>query len=141
MQVKWDITYINLRISLIFFLREVMLSANVVAVAKLILHTKEHLAILVVYPNVIVMNTIRWADELRKASDLNLPMTGKTGLKGEDLKMANRLIGEKRIGILKNIKTILHPLFINLLLRKLKMERLKLLRHWKSTPIQRQRVI
>ncbi|MBC7698201.1 MAG: Ku protein [Bacteroidia bacterium] len=73
-------------------LRETMLSENVVGVAKIVIHTKEHLAILIPKDDVLILNTIRWIKEIRSFEELSIPEKGKTALKPNDLKMATQLI-------------------------------------------------
>lgn len=75
-------------------LREAMLEAGVIGIARLVMHTKEHLAALVPTGASLMLNTIRWASEIRPADDLKLPPAGKAaaGLKPAELKMASQLI-------------------------------------------------
>ena len=75
-------------------LREAMLDAGVIGIARVVIHTKEHLAALIPSGAALVLNTIRWASEIRSAEDLKLPAEGKTaaGLKPGELKMAAQLI-------------------------------------------------
>jgi DNA end-binding protein Ku len=75
-------------------LRESMAEAGVIGIARVVMHTKERLAALVPSGAALVLNTIRWATELRPVSELKLPAEGKTagGLKAAELKMAAQLI-------------------------------------------------
>ena len=77
-------------------LRESMLESGVIGIARVVLHTKEHLAALIPSGPALMLNTIRWADEIRPADELKLPGTGKTaaGLKPAELKMARQLIAD-----------------------------------------------
>jgi DNA end-binding protein Ku len=77
-------------------LRESMLEAGVVGIARVVMHTKEHLAALIPSGAALVLNTIRWAGEIRPLDELKLPAEGKTaaGLKPGELKMAVQLIGD-----------------------------------------------
>ena len=77
-------------------LRESMLEAGVIGIARVVMHTKEHLAALIPSGAALVLNTIRWASEIRPSDDLKLPAEGKTaaGLKPAELKMAAQLIGD-----------------------------------------------
>jgi DNA end-binding protein Ku len=77
-------------------LREAMFEAGVIGIARVVMHTKEHLAALVPSGAALILNTIRWADEIRPATELKLPEEGKAaaGLKAAELKMAAQLIGE-----------------------------------------------
>ncbi len=77
-------------------LREAMNEAGVIGIGRVVIHTKEHLAALIPTGTALVLNTIRWANEIRPIEDLNLPAAGKSGaaLKPAELKMATQLIGE-----------------------------------------------
>jgi DNA end-binding protein Ku len=77
-------------------LRESMLEAGVIGIARVVMHTKERLAALVPAGAALVLNTLRWAGEIRPLTDLKLPAEGKTAanLKPGELKMAAQLIGE-----------------------------------------------
>jgi len=75
-------------------LREAMREADVIGIARVVMHTKEHLAALIPSGNALVLNTIRWATEVRAAEELKLPAEGTTaaGLKPAEMKMAGQLI-------------------------------------------------
>ena len=77
-------------------LRESMFAAGVIGIARVVMHTKEHLAALIPSGAALVLNTIRWASEIRPLADLKLPAEGKTaaGLKPGELKMAAQLISD-----------------------------------------------
>lgn len=77
-------------------LREAMAEAGVIGIARVVMHTRERLAALVPTGAALVLNTIRWAGEIRDLADLNLPREGKAaaGLKPDELKMAAQLIGD-----------------------------------------------
>ena len=77
-------------------LRESMLEAGVIGIARVVMHTKEHLAALIPSGPALVLNTIRWASEVRPVGELSLPSEGKTaaGLKPAELKMAAQLISD-----------------------------------------------
>ncbi len=77
-------------------LREAMEAEGVIGVARIVMHNKEHLAALIPDGNALLLNTIRWANELRSRSALKLPADGKTGpgLKPAELNMASRLIAQ-----------------------------------------------
>lgn len=70
--------------------REALKKSKKVGVATFVLRSKEHLAILRAVDNVIVLNRIRFDQEIRDTSDLNLP--DKTGVKPKELQMALSLI-------------------------------------------------
>ncbi len=77
-------------------LRESMIEAGVIGIARVVMHTKEHLAVLVPTGAALVLNTIRWASEIRALDELKLPAAGKNaaGLKPAELKMAEQLISD-----------------------------------------------
>lgn len=77
-------------------LREAMFEAGVIGISRVVMHTKEHLAALIPMGSGLVLNTIRWASEIRPLEDLKLPAEGKTaaGLKAAELKMATQLIAD-----------------------------------------------
>lgn len=77
-------------------LREAMLEAGVIGIARVVMHTKEHLAALIPAGPALMLNTLRWASDIRSLEDLKLPAEGKKGtnLKEAELKMAAQLIGE-----------------------------------------------
>jgi DNA end-binding protein Ku len=77
-------------------LRESMLAAGVIGIARVVMHTKERLAALVPSGAALVLNTIRWAADIRPLTELKLPAAGTAAanLKPAELKMAAQLIGE-----------------------------------------------
>ena len=77
-------------------LRESMREADVIGIARVVMHTKEHLAALIPSGPALILNTIRWASEIRPVSELKLPADGKTAanLKPGELKMAAQLISD-----------------------------------------------
>ena len=77
-------------------LREAMLAHGVIGIARVVMHTKEHLAALMPDGPMLVLNTLRWATEVRKWDDLRIPAAGKAGanLKDAELKMAGQLVSE-----------------------------------------------
>jgi DNA end-binding protein Ku len=77
-------------------LREAMIAQGVIGIARVVMHTKEHLAALMPDGPMLVLNTLRWASEVRTWEELRVPAAGKTAgnLKETELKMAGQLIGE-----------------------------------------------
>jgi DNA end-binding protein Ku len=79
-------------------LREALRAAGVVGIARLVLHTKEHLAALVPVGPALMLNTLRWHEEVRPWDELALPAEGKAaGLKAAELDMAARLIEDMTV--------------------------------------------
>lgn len=71
-------------------LRDALQASGKVGVTTFVLRNKEGLAILKPYQNVIVLNRIRFRQEIRETSDLNLPPVSKT--KTKEMDMANKLV-------------------------------------------------
>lgn len=75
-------------------LREAMFEAGVIGISRVVMHTKEHLAALIPMGPGLVLNTIRWASEIRPVDELTFPPEGRgaAGVKAAELKMATELI-------------------------------------------------
>jgi len=71
-------------------LRDALQATGKVGVTSFVLRNKEALAILKPYKNVIVLNRIRFKQEIRETSELKLPPVSKT--KTKEMSMANKLI-------------------------------------------------
>ena len=71
-------------------LRDALEASGKVGVTSFVLRNKEGLAILKPYKNVIVLNRIRFQQEIRDTSELKLPPVSKTKVKEMD--MANKLV-------------------------------------------------
>src|SRR5678816_949169 len=75
-------------------LREAMREAGVIGIARVVMHTKERLAALIPDGEALLLNTIRWASEIRPRDALEFPPAGKGQLKDNELKMARHLIAD-----------------------------------------------
>lgn len=77
-------------------LREAMKHAKRQALAHVVIQTKQHLALVYPQDRLLMLNTLRYADEIRESADLELPAAGAKGggVKSSELKMALRLIEE-----------------------------------------------
>jgi DNA end-binding protein Ku len=73
-------------------LKEALLKSGKVGVATFVMRSKESLAILRANSDVIVLNRIRFAEEIRDPKELSLP--AKTAIKPAELKMAMSLIDQ-----------------------------------------------
>lgn len=71
-------------------LREALEASGKVGVTTFVLRNKEGLAILKPYKDVIVLNRIRFSQEIREASELTLPPISKA--KTKEMDMANKLV-------------------------------------------------
>ena len=73
-------------------LRDALQLSGKVGVTTFVLRNKEGLAILKPYKNVIVLNRIRFSQEIREPSELKLPPISKT--KTKEMDMANKLVDQ-----------------------------------------------
>lgn len=77
-------------------LREVLHKAQKVGVAKVVIQTKQHLAILMPCGPALILNLLRWDDEIRTWDELNLPAQGtdSTGLTKKEMTMGEQLVAD-----------------------------------------------
>ena len=76
-------------------LREALVATGKVGLANVVLHTKQHLAVVMPLGEALVLNTLRWADEVRGIEALELKDEAiKPDLAKRELDMATRLIEE-----------------------------------------------
>ena len=74
-------------------LRDTLSAAGRVGVANLVMHSKQHLAVIMPLGDALVLNTLRWADEVRSAEDVGLEgLDAKVSKKEVD--MAQRLVDD-----------------------------------------------
>jgi DNA end-binding protein Ku len=73
-------------------LRDALQLSGKVGVTTFVLRNKESLAILKPYKNVIVLNRIRFSQEIRELSELKLPPVSKN--KTKEMDMANKLVAQ-----------------------------------------------
>jgi len=75
-------------------LRETLRATKRVAVAQVVIRTTQHLAAVVVSGNMLLMNTLRYPDELKDTKDLDLPAEGlkAAGVTAKEVELAKRLI-------------------------------------------------
>ncbi|WP_288463756.1 Ku protein [uncultured Pseudomonas sp.] len=74
-------------------LRDTLSAAGKVGVANLVMHSKQHLAVIMPLDDALVLNTLRWADEVRSAEDVGLEgLDAKVSKKEVD--MAQRLVDD-----------------------------------------------
>jgi len=75
-------------------LREALRETGKAGLARVVIHSKQHLAVVLPCGPALVLNLLRWGGEIRSWQDLPLPRAGKAGLKDAELKMARHLIEE-----------------------------------------------
>ena len=75
-------------------LREALKREQKVGIAYVVIQTKQHLAALIPGERVLMLNTLRWATELKSATALGLPPEGlkASGIREQELKMASELV-------------------------------------------------
>ena len=77
-------------------LRETLKRSGRVGVARVVIQTKQHLAVLVPVGPGLVLNLLRWGADIRPWTDLPLPSEDakKAGLSERELKMAGQLVDD-----------------------------------------------
>jgi len=80
-------------------LREVLHDTGKVGIAKVVIRSREHLAMVLTEGPVLILELLRFPDELRDLSRLDLPKPGAKGtaISPQEIKMAERLV-ETMIG-------------------------------------------
>ena len=75
-------------------LREALLKTRRVGIARVVIQTKQHLAALVPSGPALVLNLLRWGDEIRSWENLSFPPEGaeEAGINEKELKMAEQLV-------------------------------------------------
>jgi DNA end-binding protein Ku len=74
-------------------LREALVATGKAGIARVVIQTKQHLAVLMPYGPALVLNLMRWGDEIRSADALNLPPKS-AGIREAEMKMAKQLVEE-----------------------------------------------
>ncbi|ARP95026.1 non-homologous end joining protein Ku [Bordetella genomosp. 13] len=77
-------------------LRDTLAKAGKIGIAKVVIQTKQHLAALVPTGDAMVLNLMRWGDEIKPMSDLDLPRVGSKAMSpsAAELKMARMLVDD-----------------------------------------------
>jgi DNA end-binding protein Ku len=75
-------------------LREALKRTKKVAVAQVVVRTRQHLAVVVPEDEILLLNTLRFADEIRSAGDMGVeaPKAKGAGLAAKEISMAEKLI-------------------------------------------------
>ena len=75
-------------------LREVLVKSNKVAIARVVIRSREHLAAVMPEGNVLILNLLRFQHELRDSKGLDIPEAGSKGraISAGEVQMAERLI-------------------------------------------------
>lgn len=77
-------------------LRDTLLKTGRVGIARVVIQTKQHLAVLVPSGPGLILNLLRWGTEIRNWDDLDLPPEGAkaAGLSEKELSMARQLVND-----------------------------------------------
>jgi DNA end-binding protein Ku len=75
-------------------LREVLRRTGRIGIANVVIRSRQHLAALIPLERMLLMNTLRFANEIRSMADLNLPEKGQGDLSEKELAMAERLVDD-----------------------------------------------
>jgi DNA end-binding protein Ku len=77
-------------------LRETLKKTGKVAVATVVIRTRQYIAALIPWNEIIILNTLRYANELRPSKDLEVPAKNlkATGVTPRELEMATKLVEE-----------------------------------------------
>jgi DNA end-binding protein Ku len=77
-------------------LRETLKAMDKIAIATVVIRTRQYLAALIPNGDVIVLNTLRYTNELKLAKDLNLPSGNlkASGVSPREIEMAKTLVDE-----------------------------------------------
>jgi DNA end-binding protein Ku len=75
-------------------LRETLTQTGKVGVANVVIRTRQYVAVLIPYKDVILMNTLRYPSELRDTDDLDVPSSNlkEVGVSSREVEMARRLV-------------------------------------------------
>jgi len=75
-------------------LREVLLRTGKVGIAKVVIQTRQHLAVLMPCGPALVLDLLRWGDQVRSWDELDLPAEGAkaAGLSDKEMKMGEQLV-------------------------------------------------
>jgi DNA end-binding protein Ku len=75
-------------------LRETLRAVGKIGIATVVIRVKQHLAALVCIGDTIVLNTLRYADEIRETDDLNIPTKSSksAAVSDKEIKMAMALV-------------------------------------------------
>lgn len=75
-------------------LREALKRTKKVAVAQVVVRTRQHLAVVVPEGDILLLNTLRFDDEIRSADDMGVeaPKAKGAGLAAKEISMAEKLI-------------------------------------------------
>jgi DNA end-binding protein Ku len=74
-------------------LRDALAASGRIGIGRVVIAAREHLCALIPDGPLLMLDTLRWADEIRPADELELPPVG-AGVRDSEMKMARQLIDE-----------------------------------------------
>ena len=82
-------------------LREALAKTGKVGLAKVVIATKQHLAVLVPSGRTLVLNLMRWGDEVKTLEGLDLPAESSRAAKisAAEMKMAEQLAARRPLSL------------------------------------------
>ena len=72
--------------------REVLRKSGLLALASVVLHSKQYLAAMLPLDDVLMLVTMRYADEIRDAGELDIPQGKDSAPNAREMQMASRLL-------------------------------------------------
>jgi len=75
-------------------LRETLKRSGKVAVGSLVMRSRQHICVITAEERALVLVTLRFADEIRSADDLDLPAASSAKVSSREIEMAARLVEE-----------------------------------------------
>jgi DNA end-binding protein Ku len=80
-------------------LRETLIREKKIGIAYVVIQTKQHLAALIPTERGLILNTLRWATEIRGADDISLPEPGAkaAGIRPQEVEMAAQLVRDMSV--------------------------------------------
>ncbi|HLV32895.1 MAG TPA: Ku protein [Chitinispirillaceae bacterium] len=75
-------------------LREALRKSGKAGIGRYVMRTREHMALIKAEENAIVLNQMRFADELRSSQELAIPQPGTSDINERELEMAIKLIDQ-----------------------------------------------
>jgi len=77
-------------------LRDTLVKTGKIGIAKVVIQTKQHLAALIPSGDALVLNLMRWGDEVKSVEGLDLPKAGAKNMtpSASELKMAKMLVDD-----------------------------------------------
>jgi DNA end-binding protein Ku len=75
-------------------LREILRKTGKVGIARVVIQSKQHLAALIPYGPIMVLNLLRWGDEIRSYESLELPPEGikAAGVTDKEMRIGEQLV-------------------------------------------------